>query len=181
MNTLNTKKISLRRLVYSAVCLALCLLLPFLTGQIPQVGKALSPMHIPVLLGGFLCGPWWAALVGLIAPVLRSLLFSSPALFPMATAMSFELAAYGLGAGLLYRLLHRRCLRRLGGGHAHWPRVLWHCHVSAAGRQLHLGGLRFRRLRHRSSRYYSASAPDPAHRPGPAKSRKAVIASRQSV
>ena len=58
MNTLNTQKISLRRLVYSAVCLALCLLLPFLTGQIPQVGKALSPMHIPVLLGGFLCGPW---------------------------------------------------------------------------------------------------------------------------
>ena len=108
MNTLNTKKISLRRLVYSAVCLALCLLLPFLTGQIPQVGKALSPMHIPVLLGGFLCGPWWAALVGLIAPVLRSLLFSSPALFPMATAMSFELAAYGLGAGLLYRLLPHR-------------------------------------------------------------------------
>lgn len=104
MNHQNTQKFSLRKLLYSAVCLALCLLLPFLTGQIPQVGKALSPMHIPVLLGGFLCGPWWAALVGLIAPVLRSLLFGSPALFPMATAMSFELAAYGLAAGLLYRL-----------------------------------------------------------------------------
>ena len=106
MNTLNTKKISLRRLVYSAVCLALCLLLPFLTGQIPQVGKALSPMHIPVLLGGFLCGPWWAALVGLIAPVLRSLLFSSPALYPMATALSFELAAYGALAGVCYSRWH---------------------------------------------------------------------------
>ncbi len=108
MNTQNTQKFSLRKLLYSAVCLALCLLLPFLTGQIPQVGKALSPMHIPVLLGGFLCGPWWAALVGLIAPVLRFLLFGSPPLFPMATAMSFELAAYGLAAGLLYRLFPHR-------------------------------------------------------------------------
>ena len=50
----------LRHLVYAAVCLALCMLLPFLTGQIPQIGSALSPMHIPVLLAGFLCGPWWA-------------------------------------------------------------------------------------------------------------------------
>ena len=32
------------------------LALPFLTGQIPQIGAMLSPMHIPVLLCGFLCG-----------------------------------------------------------------------------------------------------------------------------
>ena len=44
----------LRSLIYAALCLALCLYLPFLTGQIPQIGKALSPMHIPVLLCGFL-------------------------------------------------------------------------------------------------------------------------------
>ena len=104
MNQTNFKSL-LRHMVYAAVCLALCMVLPFLTGQIPQIGSALSPMHIPVLLAGFLCGPWWAALVGLIAPVLRSLLFSSPALYPMATAMSFELAAYGACSGALYRLL----------------------------------------------------------------------------
>lgn len=54
----------IRNLVYAGVALALCLVLPFLTGQIPQIGSALCPMHIPVLLAGFLCGPWWAAAVG---------------------------------------------------------------------------------------------------------------------
>ena len=46
----------LRHLVYAAVCLALCMLLPLLTGQIPQIGSALSPMHIPVLLADFQLG-----------------------------------------------------------------------------------------------------------------------------
>ena len=94
----------LRHLVYAAVCLALCMLLPFLTGQIPQIGSALSPMHIPVLLAGFLCGPWWAMAVGFVAPMLRHVWLGMPPLIT-AIAMSFELAAYGLFSGLLYRLL----------------------------------------------------------------------------
>ena len=93
---------SSRGLTASALCLALCLVLPFLTGQIPQIGSSLCPMHLPVLLAGFLCGPWWAALVGLTAPVLRNLLFSMPPLLT-AVAMSFELAAYGAVCGMLYR------------------------------------------------------------------------------
>ena len=97
----------LRHMVYAAVCLALCLALPFLTGQIPQIGSALSPMHIPVLLAGFLCGPWWAMAVGLIAPLLRHCWFGMPPLVT-AIAMSFELAAYGLTSGLLYRLLPKK-------------------------------------------------------------------------
>lgn len=67
MNQTNFKSL-LRHMVYAAVCLALCMVLPFLTGQIPQIGSALSPMHIPVLLAGFLCGPWWAMAVGFAAP-----------------------------------------------------------------------------------------------------------------
>ena len=43
-------KISVKKLVFAALCLALCIVLPFLTGQIPQIGSMLSPMHIPVLL-----------------------------------------------------------------------------------------------------------------------------------
>ena len=58
----------IRCMAYAAVCLALCLALPFLTGQIPEVGSMLTPMHLPVLLAGFLCGPWWGAVVGAIAP-----------------------------------------------------------------------------------------------------------------
>ena len=97
-----------RRMTYAGLYLALAQILPFLTGQIPQIGAMLSPMHIPVLLCGFLCGPVWGLTVGLTAPLLRSLLFGMPPMFPTAVAMAFELAAYGLVSGLLYRLLPRR-------------------------------------------------------------------------
>ena len=97
----------IRRLTYSALCLALCLVLPFLTGQIPQIGGMLCPMHFPVLLCGFLCGPWWGAAVGAVAPLLRHILFHMP---PLVTAlgMTAELAAYGAVVGLLYRRLPRK-------------------------------------------------------------------------
>ena len=68
-------KHTLRNLTYAAMSLALCLVLPFFTGQIPQIGAMLCPMHLPVLLAGFLCGPWWAAGVGAVAPLLRFFLF----------------------------------------------------------------------------------------------------------
>ena len=96
-------------MAYAAVCLALCMVLPFLTGQIPQIGSALSPMHIPVLLAGFLCGPWWAMAVGLTVPLLRHSWLGMPPLVT-AIAMSFELAAYGLFSGLLYRLLPKKAV-----------------------------------------------------------------------
>ncbi len=93
------------RMTYSALFLALALVLPFLTGQIPEIGKALSPMHIPVLLCGFLCGWPWGLAVGAIAPLLRSVLFGMPAMVPGAVAMAFELAAYGGISGWLRRTL----------------------------------------------------------------------------
>lgn len=101
-------KNSLIRMTAAGLCLALCMVLPFITGHIPTVGKALSPMHIPVFLCGFLCGPVYGAAVGLIAPLLRSLLFGMPALFPNAVGMCFELLTYGAAAGLLYRLLPKK-------------------------------------------------------------------------
>lgn len=97
-----------RDLVYAAVCLALCMVLPFLTGQIPEIGGMLCPMHIPVLLAGFLCGPWWGAGIGFAAPLVRYLLFGMPPLLPVGLPMMFELLTYGLMAGLLYRLLSSR-------------------------------------------------------------------------
>ena len=105
MYVISLSKPQIRKLTYSAVCLALCMILPFLTGQIPQIGSALCPMHIPVLLAGFLCGPWWAMAVGAVAPLLRFALFGMPPLFPTGAAMCFELAAYGLVSGLLYTRL----------------------------------------------------------------------------
>ncbi len=98
----------IRKLIYAALYLAIAMVLPFLTGQIPQIGAMLSPMHIPVLLCGFMCGWPWGLAVGFIAPLLRSVLFGMPALFPAAVAMAFELAVYGWMSGLLYRLLPRK-------------------------------------------------------------------------
>ena len=108
MNINKTTYGLIRRMVFAAVCLALCMILPFLTGQVPKFGSMLSPMHIPVLLAGFLCGPAWAAAVGMVAPSLRYLLFGMPPLLPVGFAMTFELVGYGLVAGLLYRVLPKK-------------------------------------------------------------------------
>lgn len=107
-NTILKKlRIHLRGLAYAAVCLALALVLPFLTGQIPEIGQALSPMHFPVLLCGFICGPLWGLAVGAVAPILRHFLFTMPPL-TAAIPMAFELAAYGLMTGILYRIFPRK-------------------------------------------------------------------------
>lgn len=102
---MSSKKSNLFRLVLSALFLALALLLPFLTGQVPVIGNALCPMHIPVLLCGFFCGPVSGLAVGFIAPLLRFVLFGMPPIMPTGIAMCFELATYGLVSGLLYKLL----------------------------------------------------------------------------
>ncbi|MBP5617872.1 MAG: ECF transporter S component [Clostridia bacterium] len=90
------------------MCLALCMVLPYLTGQIPEIGNLLLPMHIPVLLCGMLCGWPWGLAVGFIAPLMRSLLFGMPPFYPTALAMAFELAAYGFASGLFSRLLPKK-------------------------------------------------------------------------
>ena len=95
------------RLVYASVCLALCLILPFLTGQIPKIGNMLAPMHIPVLLCGFLCGWPYGLAVGIVAAPLRYLIFGMPQ-FPNCLFMCFEMAIYGLMTGLLYRIFPKR-------------------------------------------------------------------------
>lgn len=99
---------NIQKLTYSALYLAIALVLPFLTGQIPQIGSMLCPMHIPALLCGFVCGWGWGLAVGFIAPLLRSVLFGMPDMFPTAVSMAFELAIYGAAAGALYRALPRK-------------------------------------------------------------------------
>ena len=95
-------------MTFSGLFLAIAMVLPFMTGQIPEIGSMLCPMHIPVLLCGFVCGWQWGLVVGFIAPILRSLLFGMPKLFPTAIAMMFELACYGAVAGIMYKLLPKK-------------------------------------------------------------------------
>ena len=101
------KNTNVKTMVLAALFLALALVLPFLTGQIPQIGSMLCPMHIPALLCGFFCGWPWGLAVGFIAPILRSVTFGMPPMVPVAICMSFELAAYGAISGLLYKKLPR--------------------------------------------------------------------------
>ena len=106
--TLNTERsLRLKRLVVSALCLAIALVLPFLTGQLKQLGNMLCPMHLPVLLCGFVCGWPWGLAVGVIAPIMRSLIFQMPQMVS-AIPMAVELAVYGASTGLLYKLLPRK-------------------------------------------------------------------------
>ena len=79
---------SLKKMIYAALCLALCMVLPFLTANNPMLGNVFCLMHIPVLLCGFICGPWWGLAVGAIAPLLRSVTIGMPPLFPTAVAMA---------------------------------------------------------------------------------------------
>ena len=92
----------LRQLVYSALFLAIGIVLPIFTGNIPNIGASLLPMHIPVLLCGFICGGGWGALVGGVLPFLRFFLFGVPLTPIEAAAMAAELLTYGLVSGLIY-------------------------------------------------------------------------------
>lgn len=96
----------IQKMVTSALLLAVAYVLPNFTGNIPQIGSMLLPMHIPALLCGFLCGSPWGAVVGFLAPLMRSILTGGfPPMFPTAVSMAFELATYGFVAGSLYKRL----------------------------------------------------------------------------
>lgn len=94
----------MKKMILSAFFLALGLVMPFITGQIPEIGSMLLPMHIPVLICGFVCGWKYGGLVGFIVPLMRSVIWGMPPIMA-AIGMAFELAAYGMMTGLLYKIL----------------------------------------------------------------------------
>lgn len=103
-----SSKFKYYRMILAALFLALAMVLPLLTGQIPQIGNAFCPMHIPVILCGFFCGPWYAMAVGFVAPLLRFFFFGMPPIMPTGISMCFELMTYGLSAAVLYRTLPKK-------------------------------------------------------------------------
>lgn len=103
------QKTFLRELTITAMCIALCTILPVAFHLIPNAGSIFSPMHIPVLLCGLTCGWKFGLLCGIVGPFFSSLLTQMP---PMAylPAMLFELAAYGIFTGIIMKYLHTKKL-----------------------------------------------------------------------
>lgn len=97
-----------KKVVLVGLFIAIGIVLPFITMQIPSIGNILLPMHIPVILCGFICGGPYGLIVGVIVPLLRSILFGMPELFPNGIAMAFELGTYGLVTGVLYKRFNKK-------------------------------------------------------------------------
>lgn len=98
------------RMLLAALFMAMSMILPFFTGQIPLLGKIFLPMHIPIILCGLVCGWQYGMVVGFVTPIFRSFLFGAPQLYPMAIAMAFKLLVVSGMAGCLYRYWKKRSL-----------------------------------------------------------------------
>lgn len=94
----------IKKLVLTAVCAALCVVVPMAFHAIPNAGSIFLPMHIPVLLCGMLCSWPLGLICGLIGPLLSSLITAMPAA-PVLPGMMVECAAYGCVSGLLLRYI----------------------------------------------------------------------------
>ena len=91
-----------KKLVFTAVCAALCLILPMAFHAIPNAGSVMLPMHIPVLLCGLVCGWPYGGVCGLIGPFISSVITSMPPA-AMLPGMMVECAVYGFTGGLLMK------------------------------------------------------------------------------
>ncbi len=98
-----------KRSIITAVCIALCVVLPMAFHSVKNAGSIFAPMHIPVLLCGLICGAPFGLLCGIIGPLLSSLFTGMPpaAILP---AMMVELAAYGLFTGLFMQIVRTKAV-----------------------------------------------------------------------
>ena len=101
-------KTKVKKLVFSAFFLALGVVLPFVTGQIKEIGDSLLPMHLVVMMAGLVLGGKYGLLVGLFLPPLRSVTVGMPPIFPNAVWMALEFATYGFVLGFLYHKFFKK-------------------------------------------------------------------------
>lgn len=97
-----------KKLVLSAMFLAIAMVLPSLFGGAQPILQRISPMHLPVMLCGFACGWPYGLAVGIISPLLRGTLFGVPPLVPTGLSMACELATYGFVTGFLYQFFSKK-------------------------------------------------------------------------
>ncbi|NLM96663.1 MAG: ECF transporter S component [Halanaerobiaceae bacterium] len=92
-----------RKLVLMALFIAMGIVLPIGFHLFGDVARVLSPMHIPVLIGGALLGPIEGLIIGVLTPLLSSLITGMPPVGMLPT-MLVELAIYGVLTGYLCRV-----------------------------------------------------------------------------
>ena len=102
------RRLEINKITIFAMFLTLGWLLPFLTFQSTEIGNMFSLMHLPVIIGGFILGPIYGILLGVVTPLTRTLMFGMPPIYPVSLAMAVELGIYGLVSGFLYNLLARK-------------------------------------------------------------------------
>ena len=95
-----------KKMVFTAVCAALCLVLPMAFHSIPNAGSIFLPMHIPVLLCGLICGWPYGAACGLLGPFISSFTGMPPA--ALLPSMMIECGTYGLVSGLMMKYVRTR-------------------------------------------------------------------------
>jgi len=106
-------KDKIKNLALSAMFFAMGIVIPFVFGQIPQVGSMLLPMHIPVFLCAFVCGWKYAVPMAVLLPIFRSVIFGRPNMYPEAVSIAFEMAAYAFIADFLYNHFKRQCMKSI--------------------------------------------------------------------
>ena len=101
------KMSNVKKSIITAVCIALCYVIPLMFHGIQNAGSIFCPMHIPVFICGLICGWQYGLLCGIAGPALSSALSSMPpvAILP---SMMVELAAYGTAAGLMMKLVRTK-------------------------------------------------------------------------
>lgn len=109
MNAAKTRSsLFIRKLTYSALCLALAIVLPFLTrDRFRRSAQCSAPCTFRRFSADSSAGWQYGAVVGFVSPLLRMLMFGMPPVY-VAIAMAFELAVYGAISGLLYRAFPKK-------------------------------------------------------------------------
>ncbi len=101
------KMTTVKKSIITAVCIALCYVIPLMFHGIQNAGQIFCPMHIPVFICGLICGWPYGLLCGIAGPALSSALCGMPPI-AILPSMMVELAVYGTMAGLMMKLVHTK-------------------------------------------------------------------------
>lgn len=97
-----------KQVTLCAACIALCYVFPIAFHAL-GLGYTFSPMHIPVLLCGLVCGAGYGCFCGLAGPVLSSVLSGMPSATGLISMVP-ELMIYGFVSGLVMKLIRTKNL-----------------------------------------------------------------------